>query len=205
MTQDHISPATTDPGSARCFPVIAHSISPSHSAVKPRTACGMENLPQVSGVVHRHMKKASLFLPALLVLALAACDTFESRSHEKAATFESLSPAEREKLKRGVIELGNTPEMVYIALGRPDEKHESTTTSGVETVWTYDTYHQEYEGNIHSGYRRILVWDPRLKRYFVFYDPVYTDVYSEHKEENIKIKFKNGKVTEVEQPKSERR
>lgn len=165
-----------------------------------RPACGIE---QPSPIFRTSvMNKAYLFPAALLVLALASCDTFERRSHEKAATFESLSSAERDKLKRGVIEIGNTPEMVYIALGRPDEKHESTTAGGNELVWVYNSYHEDYEGNVHTGYRRVLVWDPRLRRYFVFFDPVYTDVYSEHTEENIRIKFKNGKVAEIEQPKS---
>ena len=151
------------------------------------------------------MKKEFLCSAALFVVVLAGCDTFEHRSQEKAATFESLAPAEREKLKRGVIEIGNTPEMVYIALGRPDEKHESTTAGGRATVWTYNSYHQEYEGNVRAGYRRVLVWDPQRRRYFVFFDPVYTDLYSEHTEENIRIKFQDGHVIEIEQPKAEAR
>lgn len=148
------------------------------------------------------MKRPFLFLAFASVLLLSACDTFERRSHEKAATFERLSPEERAKLKRGEIEIGNTPEMVYIALGRPDKQHESTTPKGHEMVWTYNTYHQEYEGNVHTGYRRVVVWDPGIKRYVVFFDPVYADVYSEHSEENIRIKFRDGKVVEVEQPKA---
>jgi hypothetical protein len=164
-----------------------------------RVTCRFGNLPQFSLI---KMKKSFLYPMALLVLALAACDTFERRSQEHAATFERLTPEEREKLKRGVIEIGNTPEMVYIALGRPDEKHETTTAAGNDTVWIYNTYHQEYEGDVHSGYRRVLIWDPRLKRYLVYYDPVYTEVFSEHEEENIRIKFQNGRVAEVEQLKA---
>lgn len=147
------------------------------------------------------MKRSLLLLATLTALLLSACDTFERRAQEKAATFEQLSPAERAKLKRGEIEMGNTPEMVYIALGRADEQHEKTTPTGREMVWTYKTYHQEYEGNVHTGYRRVVLWDPGLKRYVVFYDPVYAEVYSEHSEENIRVKFHDGKVVEVEQPK----
>src|SRR5688572_18440159 len=116
--------------------------------------------------------KRFLFLPILLFAALAAgCSTFEKRSQEKAATFESLTPEEREKLKRGVIEIGNNPDMVYIALGRPDQTRETSTAEGRETIWIYNTYHREYEGQFHSGYRRILLYDPVRKRYTVFYDP----------------------------------
>lgn len=148
------------------------------------------------------MKSALLFSLSLLTLALVGCDTFDKRSQEKASTFASLAPEEREKLRRGVIEVGNTPDMVYIALGRPDEKRDTTNAQGKETVWIYNTYHQEYEGNIHSGYRRILVFDPVRRRYTVFFEPVYADVYSEHTEEHIRITFVNDKVTSIEQPKS---
>jgi hypothetical protein len=141
---------------------------------------------------------------ATLSLVLAGCDTFDKRSQERASTFETLGPEEREKLRRGVIEIGNTPDMVYIALGRPDETKETATAEGRETVWIYNTYHQEYEGNIRTGYRRILVFDPGRKRYVVFYEPTYTDVFSHHEEENIRIVFRNDRVVMIEQPKSER-
>ena len=149
------------------------------------------------------MKTPILFTLTLLTLAfMVGCSTFERRSQEKASTFASLAPEEREKLRRGVIDIGNTPDMVYIALGNPDEKHETTTADGRETVWVYNSYHREYEGNVHTGYRRILVYDPARKRYTVFYDPVYADVYSEHREEKIRIIFKNDHVSVIEQPKS---
>ncbi len=142
------------------------------------------------------------FLPLLLLaVLLGGCSTFERRSQEKAATFESLSPEEREKLKRGVIEIGNNPDMVYIALGRPDQTRERATAEGRETIWTYNSYHREYEGQYQTGYRRILLYDPVRRRYTVFYDPIYTDVYSDHTEEHIRIKFVDDRVVEIEQPK----
>jgi hypothetical protein len=150
------------------------------------------------------MKLASILLVAAAVLAVSGCNTFERRSQEKSSTFASLSPDAKEKLKHGVIEIGNTPDMVYIALGEPDERHEKTTANGHETTWVYNSYHQEYEGNVHTGYHRMLVFDPASKRYVVFYEPVFTELYSEHTEENIRIKFTNDRVVEIEQPKPHR-
>ena len=147
------------------------------------------------------MRIPLLFSLAALTLAFAGCDTFDKRSQEKASTFAALAPEEREKLRRGVIEIGNTPDMVYIALGRPDETRETATPEGRESTWIYNTYHQEYEGNIRTGYRRILLFDPVRKRYTVFYDPVYTDVFSHHEEENIRIVFRDDRVVMIEQPK----
>lgn len=162
------------------------------------TAC---NRPQFPVVLIR-MKKPLQFLLPLLILALAGCSTFERRSEEKASTFAALSPEEREKLRRGVIEIGNSPDMVYIALGKPDETRETATPEGRETVWIYNRYYQEYEGNFRSGYRRILLFDPVRNRYVVFFEPVYTDVFSHHSEENIRIVFRNDRVVLIEQPKS---
>jgi hypothetical protein len=147
------------------------------------------------------MKLSFLISAALIATLLAGCDTFEHRSQEKAPTFASLTPEQRDKLRHGVIEIGDTPDMVYIALGHPDEKRETSTAGGRETVWVYNSYHQEYEGDFRIGYHRMLFYDPARRRYTVFFDPIYTDVYSEHAEERIRITFKNGHVTAIEQPK----
>jgi hypothetical protein len=150
------------------------------------------------------MKHLFLLAAAVLGLVLSGCSTFESRAKQRSATFESLAPAEREKLRQGVIELGNSPDMVYIALGDPDAKREKATAEGRETIWTYNTYHQDYEGPMFAGYRRHLVYDRYARRYVVYHEPVFTEVYSEHAEENIRIKFRNDRVVEIEQPKTER-
>ena len=147
------------------------------------------------------MKFPLLVSAVLLSVALAGCDTFARRSGEKAAVFAALTPAQREKLKQGVIGIGDTPDMVFIALGRPDEKRETATAGGRETIWIYDSYHQEYEGNLQTGFHRLLVYDPVRKSYLVYYDPIYTDIYSERTEENIRVTFRDGKVAVIEQPK----
>lgn len=146
------------------------------------------------------MRFSLSLLAVLLGVTLVGCDTFERRASQKAATFEALAPDQREKLRQGVIELGNTPDMVYIALGRPNETREKATPAGRETVWFYNSYYQEYEGQLNAGYRRFVVYDPGLRRYLVYYEPVYTDVYSEHEEEKIRVKFRDDRVVEIEQP-----
>lgn len=144
---------------------------------------------------------SALFLLVVSFGVLTGCSTFEKRSQEKAATFASLSTDAQEKLKKGVIEIGNTSDMVYIALGEADEKTEKTTAEGRTTTWIYNSYHQEYEGNVRTGYHRRLVYDPVNRRYVVFIEPIYSDIYSEHQEERIRIKFQDERVTEIEQPK----
>lgn len=144
-----------------------------------------------------------IFLPLaaiVLGLALSGCDTFDRRAQQKSATFESLAPAEREKLRQGVIELGNTPDMVYIALGKADETRDKVTPNGRETIWIYNSYQLNYEGSLFSGYHRVLVYDARARGYVIYHVPVYTEAYSEHTEETIRVKFQDERVVQIEQP-----
>lgn len=157
--------------------------------------------PPPESAVVPPMKRSLLLAATLLVVVLAGCDTFEHRAQQKAATFASLTPEQREKLKHGVIGLGDTTDMVYIALGAPDEKEEKTTATGRESDWIYNVYHEEYAGNVVSGYHRVLVYDPARKRYAVYIDPIHTDVYQETEEEYIRVSFQDDRVVAIEQPK----
>ncbi|HVU22872.1 MAG TPA: hypothetical protein VHE13_02030 [Opitutus sp.] len=147
------------------------------------------------------MHRRLFLVLAALAVTLAGCDTFEHRAQQKAATFAALTPEQREQLKHGVIALGDTPDMVYIALGAPDEKEEKTTAKGAESDWIFYSYHEEYAGNVVSGYHRVLVFDPVRKRYAVYFDPIHTDVYQQTEEEYIRVTFRGGHVVAIEQPK----
>jgi hypothetical protein len=142
-----------------------------------------------------------LLVAALTLLALAGCDTFENRTRQKAAVFAALDPQTRAKLQGGVIELGQTPDMVYIALGAPDDEYENASAHGTEKTWIYNSYHQEFAGNQQTGYRRVLVYNPDTRRYTSCFEPVCTNIFVEHTEERIRITFRDGKVTVIEQPK----
>lgn len=148
------------------------------------------------------MKRLLLLLSAVLtLLAASGCDTFENRAKKKPEVLAALTPEAREKLRRGIIEIGNTSDMVYVALGAPDDEYETTSTRGKEKTWVFNSYHQDYAGNVQTGYHRMLVYDPAIKGYVVYYEPVYDDVYVDRVEERIRITFQDGKVTVIEQPK----
>lgn len=83
-------------------------------------------------------------IPALLGLAwlgLAGCGTppKNARINERAATFGSLPAETRQAVAKGAIERGYTLEMVYIALGRPDEIEASADAR--ECRWTYHRFY----------------------------------------------------------------
>jgi hypothetical protein len=132
---------------------------------------------------------------------LAGCQTVESRIKEKPEVFASVDKTTQDKIKQGIIDLGYTEDMVYLALGAPDQKRESLSATGRSLTWIYNTYYTRYEGNQMHGYHRRVYFDPFLKTYRVYYRPVFTEVYSEEKEERIRIVFKDGKATVIEQAK----
>ncbi len=145
------------------------------------------------------MKLSPLILAAALALLAAGCSTVKSRIEEKAAVFNSLDPQAQSKLRQGMIDIGYTGDMVYIAMGRPDQTKEMRTNDGVETTWIYNEYWQEYEGTRFVGYRRHVYYDPTVRAYRYYYEPVHADIYRDRVEQKTRVLFKNGKVAAIEQ------
>lgn len=144
----------------------------------------------------------STLLASFGALFLGACSTVESRIEEKPAAFAAADPATQEKIRKNVVEVGFSTDLVYIALGKPDEERRSRRTDGEELTWIYKTYEQDYAGTVHTGYRRYVVIDPRSGRPVVYIEPVYTDVYRQHADEHLRIIFHDGKVSAIEETKT---
>lgn len=150
-------------------------------------------------MVSSPMRKSLFFLFAAVLLT--GCSTFERRAEEKSTTFSQLDASTRQRLKDRDITVGDSQDMVYIALGVPDEKRDRISVEGSETTWIYHAYWQEYQGQALVGYRRHVVFDPGSRRYRVYYTPVEQSVYAEREEERIRVTFTDGQVTTVEQVK----
>ena len=130
---------------------------------------------------------------------LAGCNTFHSRARQMSEVYDTLPASEQKRLQRGSINVGDTPEMVYIALGNPDERRDVSTADGTRTTWIYKTYWQQYEGTAWLGYRRIIVPTNNGRGYVIFHEPVTQDVYRTHVDEVIRVTFANNVVSQVEQ------
>lgn len=72
-----------------------------------------------------------------VILALASCSTTGSRIRQHQVLFDSYPEHVQQDLRDGIIQLGYTPEMVFIAFGEPDRKREVVTGEGVAQVWTW--------------------------------------------------------------------
>ena len=136
-----------------------------------------------------------------LALLASSCSTVDNRIKEKSAVFASLDPQAQARLKQGMIDVGYTSDMVYIALGKPDEVREKTTDKGRETTWIFKNYWQEYQGSTVVGYHRHVYYDPAVKAYRIYYEPVRTEIYRQRSEERTRVLFVDGHVTAIEQVK----
>ena len=144
------------------------------------------------------LKPFFIAVAALATFALAGCNTFESRAKEKSEVYNSLPPDTKQRLQHGRISIGDSQDMVYIALGYPDEVREVTTAQGAQTQWIYRTYWQQYEGTEWVGWHRRIV-PLRGGGYTVIHEPVTADLYRTHVDEVIRVTFQRGVVAEVDQ------
>ncbi|MEY4487759.1 MAG: hypothetical protein RIQ79_267 [Verrucomicrobiota bacterium] len=139
------------------------------------------------------------FTLCIAALFLGGCNTYQKRAAEKSAAYNALDTATRTRLEARSIQMGDTTDMVYIALGTPDEKREIIDASGKATTWIYNNYWREYQGSRLVSYRRSVVYDETVKSYRVLEQPDYQPVYEARSEERVRITFKNGVVTVVDQ------
>ena len=144
--------------------------------------------------------KLRLALPLVLAaLALAGCNTIDQRIDRKSAVFGALPAVEQARLREGKIAVGDTQDMVYIAMGDPNRRIEKRTAAGIQTAWIYRTYYETYDGVDFAGYRRRAFFDPRTGRRFVSAEPCYVDVYREEAEDSLRVVFENGRVSVIEE------
>jgi hypothetical protein len=132
---------------------------------------------------------------------LSGCQSVDDRIKQKPEAFAKLDAATQDKIKQGIIDLGFSEDAVFFALGAPDQKRESIRADGKTTTWIYNTYYTRYDGPQMYGYSRRVYYDPFLRTYRFYYHPVYVETYRDEKEERIRVVFKDGKATVIEQSK----
>lgn len=147
------------------------------------------------------MRLPTLFALLLTLSLLTGCNTFERRARQKADTFATLSPETRARLENEVVQVGDSTDMVYIALGAPDETRVTTTAAGDTTTWTYNRYWQEYRGEAHGGFIRRTATNPATGVTTSYLEPISRPVYVDRQQPVTRISFVNGKVTVVERVK----
>ena len=147
------------------------------------------------------MRFISLITLVLTVTLLTGCNTFERRAQKKADVFASLPPETKARLENKVIQIGDSPDMVYIAVGHPDEKKATATASGETLTWIYNRYWQEYRGEAYGGFIRRTATNPTTGVTTTYLEPISRPIYVDREQPVMRVTFVNGKVSVVEQVK----
>lgn len=74
---------------------------------------------------------------ALGALLLAGCSSVDSRIGKNRAAFEAYPAPVQDKIVKGQVDIGFTPDQVKMALGEPDRVFTRTTADGTTEVWGY--------------------------------------------------------------------
>jgi len=77
----------------------------------------------------------------VLVSLAVGCASPEYRIRKHPELFASFPPEVQENVAAGKIEIGYDPDMVFIAMGRPDHTYSRQTESGLTLIWAYSTRH----------------------------------------------------------------
>jgi hypothetical protein len=148
------------------------------------------------------MRPLSFILITVSLLGLAGCNTFERRAEKRADVFATLPPETKTRLEKQDIQLGDTVDMVYIALGNPDEQQQTTTATGETITWVYNRYWQEYRGEAYGGVQPRTIKDPKTGAVSTYLEPVSRPIYTERQQPILKIVFTGGKISVIEKAKN---
>ena len=126
------------------------------------------------------------------VLVLSGCNTAKVPT-----TATTLEPAIQKKVQRGIVEPGMTPEMVYLALGKPTEPSSEIVDATRDGTWVYHDFKRNDRDFIRAGFRRRVVFDPVRRSDVVVTEPIDPRILPNLREHSLHVSFKDGRVVEI--------
>lgn len=139
------------------------------------------------------MHRSSILVAGLLVVAVAGCNTARTPT-----TATKLEPKIRQQVGRGIVEPGFTPEMVYLALGRPSEPAQSLVDATTNGTWVYNDFHRNDRDFVQAGFRRRVVFDPGRKSDVVVTERLDPKSLANFRPHSVHITFRDGRVVEID-------
>lgn len=133
----------------------------------------------------------------LALALLAGCNSPSARLRERPAAAAALDPATRSKIDQRIVEPGFTPEMVYLALGRPSSPARVDISATRDGTWTYRDFNPNDRDFVRARYRRRVVFDPVRRSDMVITEPVDARLHPALRERVLEVEFREGRVTDV--------
>ena len=138
------------------------------------------------------MHRLPVIVAATAFLFIAGCAT------PKPTTSTSLEPKIRAKVGKGIIEPGFTPEMVYLALGKPTEPAQSLSDATTNGTWVYHDFHRADAGLVKAGFRSRSVFDPAKNADVIKTEPIDAKVLPNLRSHSLHVTFRDGRVVEIQ-------
>ena len=138
------------------------------------------------------MHRSLTWITAGTVLLLAGCAT------RTPTTATRLEPKIRSQVEKGVIEPGFTPEMVYLALGKPSEPPEGLADATTNGTWVYHDFNGSGREIVKPGFRRRVVSEPGRKTETIKTEPIDPAVLPTLRANSLHVTFREGRVVEIQ-------
>lgn len=131
------------------------------------------------------------FAMLVMIIGLAGCaSTPDRRIQKNPAVFEALSADEQETIRAGRVEIGYTPDMVFLALGAPDRKVTRRTAGDNREIWIYHGRFMTTDTvRVHDQFGRFRPVRPAI----------YLDRTVEHVYTRARLEFARGELVSIEQ------
>lgn len=147
--------------------------------------------------VYAAMHHPVLLCLAALSLGLAAgCSTANSR-YQQVSSATLPDAKTKQAIKRGVVEPGYTPEMVYLALGKPSVPADGLVDATRDGTWIYHDFSGTDRDFVRAGYRRRVVFDPSRRTDVVVTEPLDTKAFPHLVPHSLHVTFRDGRVVDI--------
>ena len=134
--------------------------------------------------------------PIALLLLLCGAVAVAGCATSTPTTATKLEPKIQAKVKQGIVEPGFTPEMVYLALGKPTKPDEGLADATVNGTWLYQTFNADERDFIRAGFRRRVVFDQSKHADVVVTEPLDASLPA-LPPRSLQITFRDGRVVEI--------
>jgi outer membrane protein assembly factor BamE (lipoprotein component of BamABCDE complex) len=135
------------------------------------------------------MLKTALLASILLIASGCVTSTPQSRISEHREAYNGFPAEAQRKISAGEVDVGFTPEMVRLALGKPSREFNRQTENGSTDVWVYHDNSPRISFGFGIGsYGRQSASSVGIATSTGGYDA----------EEKIRVEFREGKVTQID-------
>ena len=101
------------------------------------------------------------------------------------------------ELSHGPVKVGDTPDMVYAAIGRPDQRADVPNAVRYASVWTYQNYFNAVENPRASGWREVTTPEIRNQHDQLVHQAVLKDLPRTPLGGTLRVTFVGGVVSSV--------